>query len=189
MLRKIGFIVLALAASISTYGQGKDNSLKGTPFRERIVTGGGLGLGFGSNQDFVSVSPVIGYSFTRKIIGGTGLTFRYTNYKFFNPSISLIDYSINPFARYMVYRGFFIQTEYEYLNYEFPTTVSETVRLNFDSFMAGGGLIQPVGDRFAFFVMALYNFSYQDPIAGQYSPYTSPLVVRAGINIGNFLGF
>jgi len=48
--------------------------------------------------------------------------------------------------------------------------------------MAGGGFIQPLGQRFAFYLMALYNFSYKDQSI--YSPYDSPIVVRAGINIG-----
>lgn len=188
MIRPL-LIVLLILSTLTSFGQGKDNSLKGTPFKERIVTGGGLGLGFGSVQDFISVSPVIGYSITRKIIGGTGLTYRYTNYKFYSPSIKLTDYAVNPFVRYTVYKGFFLQTEYEYLNYEFPVTTVETTRKGFDSFLAGGGLIQPIGRNLAFYAMALYNFSYTTPVGNQYSPYNSPLILRAGINIGGFLGF
>ena len=90
----------------SAFAQGENNSLKDVPFKERIVTGGGLGLGFGSNQDFISLSPVIGYALTKKIIAGSGFTFRYTNYKFYNPSIKLIDYAVNPFIRYTFYREF-----------------------------------------------------------------------------------
>lgn len=47
-----------------------ENSLEGVPFKERIVTGGGLGLSFGSNQDFISLSPIIGYAFTKKFVAG-----------------------------------------------------------------------------------------------------------------------
>ncbi len=183
------FLLVLMASASQVFGQGKDNSLKGTPFKERIVTGGGLGLGFGSVQDFVSVSPVIGYSITKKFIAGTGITYRYTNYKITNPSIKLNDYAVSPFLRYNIYRGFFLQTEYEYLNYEFPTSTAETVRMDFTSFMAGGGLVQPIGRNLAFYVMALYNFSYQQPVPGRVSPYGSPFVIRAGVNIGNFLGF
>lgn len=182
-------VVLLLCATFNAFGQGKDNSLKGTPFKERIVTGGGLGLGFGSVQDYVSVSPVIGYSLTKKFIAGTGVTYRYTNYKITTPSIKLNDYAISPFLRYNIYRGFFLQTEYEYLNYEFPVNTAETVRMDFTSFLAGGGLVQPIGRNLAFYVMALYNFSYQQPVPGRISPYNSPFVLRAGINIGGFLGF
>jgi len=85
-------------------------------------------------------------------------------------------------THYPFYRNIFLQTEYEYLNYEYPHTNFETTRRSFDSFLAGGGFIQPLGDRFAFYLMALYNFSYQEQ--SLYSPYDSPIVIRAGVNIG-----
>lgn len=169
------------------FGQGEANSLEGIPFKERIVTGGGFGLSFGSNQDFFSVSPMIGYRVTAKLIAGTGITYRYTNYKIFRPNIKLNDYGVNPFLRFTVYRNIFIQTEYEHLNYEFPSTPTETIRKGFNSFLAGGGFVQPVGEKVSFYIMALYNFSYRNS-ATTYSPYDSPLVIRAGINIGN-VGF
>lgn len=182
MARFITAVLFVLAIPLTTFSQGKNNSLEGMPLRDRIVTGGGLGLGFGTVQDFFSVSPMIGYRLTARLLAGTGGTYRYTNYKVVKPSMKLNDYGINPFLRFTFYRNIFLQTEYEYLNYEFPLTVSETTRRTFDSFLAGGGFIQPLGDRFAFYMMALYNFSYQDQV--QYSPYDSPIVIRAGINIG-----
>jgi hypothetical protein len=173
--------------SALVFSQGKNNSLKGVPFKERIVTGGGMGLGFGNIQDFVSVSPVIGYRITNRLMAGTSVTYRYTNYKYYKPSIKLNDYGVGPFARFTVYKNIFLQTEYEYLDYEFPTTSrGETVRMGFDSFLAGGGFIQPLGRNVGFYLMALYNFSYKDAAAGQYTPYASPIVIRAGVNIGNF---
>lgn len=182
MARSALVVCFVFAAFVSAFSQGKDNSLKGMPLKDRIVTGGGLGLGFGSVQDYISVSPMIGYRVTARLLAGTGITYRYTNYKVFRPSIKLNDYGVNPFLRFTVYRNIFIQTEYEYLNYEYPMPSRETTRMNFDSFMAGGGFIQPLGDRLSFYVMALYNFSYDD--LDPYSPYDSPFVIRAGINIG-----
>jgi hypothetical protein len=182
MLRSAFVALLLFAASSSVLAQGKDNSLQGMPLKDRIVTGGGMGLGFGSVQDYISLSPMIGYRVTARLLAGTGITYRYTNYKVFRPSIKLNDYGVNPFLRFTVYRNIFIQTEYEYLNYEFPHTARETTRMNFDSFMAGGGFIQPIGNRLSFYLMALYNFSYND--TALYSPYDSPFVIRAGINIG-----
>jgi len=176
-------ITFILTGFLTAFSQGEDNSLKGAPLKDRIVTGGGLGLGFGSVQDYFSVSPVIGYRLTTKLLAGTGVTYRYTNYKFRKPSIKLNDYGLNPFLRFTVYRNIFIQTEYEYLNYEFPIyPYVETTRRNFNSFLAGGGFVQPIGNRLSFYLMALYNFSYRETT--QYSPYDSPIVLRAGINIG-----
>jgi hypothetical protein len=185
MIRRIAFCLITMLFSHLAFAQGEANSLEGVPFKERIVTGGGLGLSFGSNQDFLSVSPMIGYRLTAKLIAGTGITYRYTNYKIYSPNIKLHDYGVNPFLRFTVYRNIFIQTEYEYLNYEFPSTPTETERKGFNSFLAGGGFVQPVGEKVSFYIMALYNFSYVNSTTS-YSPYDSPLVIRAGINIGNF---
>ncbi|MFZ2907401.1 MAG: hypothetical protein WAZ98_14450 [Cyclobacteriaceae bacterium] len=164
-----------------------ENSLEGVPFKERIVTGGGLGLSFGSNQDFISLSPIIGYAFTKKFVAGTGLTYQYTKYKDVYPGqdVATNNFGINPFLRYTVYQGIFLQTEYEYLNYEgiiLPDLNTE--RDSFTSFMAGGGFMQPIGDKAGFFLLAMYNFSYRDPKPGEYLPYASPWVIRAGINVG-----
>jgi hypothetical protein len=183
MARFIAAAFFLFSMSFTAFSQGEANSLEGMPLKDRIVTGGGLGLGFGSVQDYFSVSPMIGYRLTAKLLAGTGLTYRYTNYKVVKPSIKLNDYGVSPFLRFTVYRNIFIQTEYEYLNYEYPVfPYVENTRRTFDSFLAGGGFIQPLGERFAFYLMALYNFSYQDQV--QYSPYDSPIVIRAGINIG-----
>lgn len=180
---RLALIALIIGSfSIEAFSQGEDNSLKGMPLKDRIVTGGGVGLGFGSVQDYFSVSPMIGYRLTAKLLAGTGLTYRYTNYKVTKPSIKLNDYGVNPFLRFTIYRNIFLQTEFEHLNYEFPLTTVESTRQTFNSFLAGGGFIQPLGERFAFYLMALYNFSYQEQ--GVYSPYDSPIVIRAGINIG-----
>jgi hypothetical protein len=185
MLRCFITATFIITVTVIAFSQGKNNSLKGVPFKERIVTGGGLGLSFGRQSDFFSVSPVIGYRLTNRLLGGTGITYRYTNYKIFKPSIKLNDYGVNPFLRFTFYRNIFVQTEFEYLNYEFPVSQVETTRQNFNSFLGGGGFIQPIGKNVFLYLMALYNFSYRDPIAGQYSPYDSPLIIRGGLNIGN----
>lgn len=187
MHRIIIGLICVLCSSVA-FSQGEANSLKGVPFKERIVTGGGFGLSFGSYQDFISVSPQIGYRVTARLIAGTGFTYRYTNYKYFRPSIKLNDYGVNPFLRFTVYKNIFIQTEFEYLNYEFPVSTQETTRKDFNSVLVGGGFVQPVGEKISFYIMALYNISYKSRIANEYTPYDSPLVIRAGINIGN-LGF
>jgi hypothetical protein len=177
----LNFVVLVSTLAIAQY----DNSLSGVPLKERITIGGGLGLGFGSDQDFISVAPMIGYRVTERFLAGSGFTYRYTKFKFFDPAIKLTDYGVNPFLRYTIFNNVFVQTEFEHLNFEYPTSPEESVRKTFNSFMAGGGFLQPMGDRASFFLMALYNFSYKEPGPNDfYSPYYSPLVLRAGFNFG-----
>jgi hypothetical protein len=180
----IFFLLCCVFAGEAQKGKSYDNSLEGLPLKERIVTGGGLGLAFGSTQDFISVSPMIGYRVTERLLAGTGFTFRYTKYKYYQPALTLTDWGFNPFLRYTIFNNIFLHTEYEYLNYEFPTTPEQSVRKAFNSFLAGGGFIQPIGDKAAFYITALYNFSYKEPLPGQYSPYYSPLILRAGISMG-----
>jgi hypothetical protein len=182
MVRSISAAILLIFAGIMAHAQGEDNSLKGVPPKERVVLGGGLGLGFGSDQDYVMLSPSIGYLLTQKLMGGVNLTYQYTKYKYFTPSITSNSYGGGPFARYMIFRGIFIHTEYEYLSYEFFDT-----RKGYSSFLAGGGFIQPIGgNRAAFYLLALYNFLYETPRPGEYVPYSSPIVIRAGISLGRF---
>lgn len=185
-MRLIAIFVLIVGSTIGAFAQGEANSLKGVPASERIVTGGGMGMGFGNLQDFVSVSPIIGYAVTKRLVMGSGFTYRYTKYKGVTPSVSFNDYSINPFARFTVYNGIFLQAEYEHLNYEYYVGVGEKARNSFNSFLAGGGFMQPIGTRSSFFAMALYNFSYTASDSF-YTPYTSPWIIRVGINVGGFM--
>jgi hypothetical protein len=79
----------------------------------------------------------------------------------------------------------FLHAEYEYLNYAYPISQTESMRKGFNSFLAGGGFFQPIGRRAGLYVAALYNFSYKDPATtNDFYPYNSPLVLRAGITAG-----
>lgn len=173
--------VLLTIGSTLAHAQGEQNSLKGVPPNERVVYGGGMGLGFGSEQDYLMVSPSIGYMLTRKLMGGVNLTYQYNNYKYYSPSVKTHSYGGGPFARFMLYRGIFVHTEFEYLSYEFFES-----RESYNSFLAGGGFIQPLGSNASFYFLALYNFVYETPLPGEFVPYNSPLVIRAGISLGQF---
>lgn len=189
-MRLIVILFFLILSGSAVLAQGEDNSLKGVPIKERIVTGGGFGMGFGNRQDYISISPIIGYSITRKFMAGSGISYQYIKYKNLRPGkdVSTNNYGVSPFLRFNVYKGFFIQSEYEVLNYELVQIPSlETVRSTYNSFLAGGGYIQPLGRNAAIFFMALYNFSYVIPKPGEYTPYDSPLILRAGINIGGFI--
>ena len=173
-------LMLCFTATI-TYAQwGEEELVEKPSFKDRIFTGGGLGASFSSYYSFVSVSPMVGVRVTQRLATGVQLTYRYSKYKYSGiPDFSTHDYGVSPFVRFQVYGPFFLHGEYEYLNYEYRVTSSESRRRGFSSVMAGGGRFQPIGRRAGFFLLALYNFSY-----GQDSPYDSPLVLRAGITAG-----
>lgn len=173
--------------SFQAKGQWGDEQMPEKPsFKDRVFTGGGFGLSFGSNYDFVSVSPIIGYRLTPKVAAGTSIIMRYTNYKYVTPNVSTTDYGLSPFLRYQFYGPLFLHVEYEYLNTQYISAyTNERVRKSFNSFMAGGGFFQPIGRKAGLYLSALYNFSYRSPLSPyDYYPYNSPLVIRAGITAG-----
>lgn len=175
------FVFVSLAAS----AQWGDEEMSEKPtLRERVFTGGGFGLSFSNYYDYISISPLIGYRITPKLAGGIQVQYRYTKYKQTTPKISTNDYGVSPFLRFSVYGPLFLHAEYEYLNYEFPLSASESTRKAYNSFLAGGGYFQPIGRSAGFYIVALYNFSYTDPQPGEFSPYDNPLVLRVGITAG-----
>ncbi|HRW99572.1 MAG TPA: hypothetical protein P5280_08790 [Cyclobacteriaceae bacterium] len=193
MIRVITIFCLCLLGSFSVFAQRSngfgDQSMKGVSWKERIYTGGGMGLGFNNAQDFISVSPIIGYRLTTRFTPGVGLLYRYTNYKLATPNIKLNDYGASVFARYYLVPELFLHTEYEHLNYEFPSGVTSTRRISFDSFLGGAGYVVPLGQRSSFYVIGLYNFSYrQQASPSDPNAYPSPWIFRVGANIG-FLNF
>lgn len=184
---QVSLIFLFAIASLQALAQWGQEELTEKPsFKDRVFTGGGVGLSFGSNYDFISLSPIIGYRLSQRVAAGTSIIFRYTNYKYVTPNVSTTDYGLSPFLRFQFYGPLFLHAEYEYLNTQYVDGYTGLkVRKDFSSFMAGGGFFQPIGRHTAFFVTALYNFSYRattNPF--DYYPYSSPFVLRAGITAG-----
>ncbi len=177
---------ILLFLSTTVFAQWGDETLSDKPaVRDRIFVGGGLGASFSSYADFVSISPIIGYKVSPRFAPGIGLMYRYTSYKSINPKVTTNDYGGSIFARFKLFGPLFLHAEFEHMNYEFPgNTPGETLRKDFNSFLAGGGFFQPVGRNAGFFATALYNFSYQNSSNYSYYPYSSPLILRVGITAG-----
>lgn len=145
----------------------------------RLWFGGGVGAYFG-DVNSVSVEPVIGYNVTERFAVGGRLLYRYRHDSRYDPSLSASDYGAGAFARYNLFRGIFVQGEYEYLDYEYRTFDGSEDRDNFDSVLAGAGFSRPMGSKSSFYFMALYNLNYDD----RNSPYSDPWVFRAGVAFG-----
>jgi len=161
---------------------------QGSGVLDKIFVGGGFGAGFG-DYTFINVSPIIGYRITPRLSSGIRLMYQYTTYDYYFGGDKIkfegSDYGAGLFARFLVKGPFFLQAEYEYLNYEDVYFDGSSVRSSFDSFMAGGGISQPIGGKAFFFLTALYNFSYNNISSNNYRvPYNSPWVLRVGITAG-----
>ena len=183
-MKKFLLPFLFLCIITSAHAQWGEEPMDEKPsIRDRMFFGGGFGLNFSSYYDFFSISPIVGYKVTDKLAGGLMFQYRFTKYKAYTPNIKTNDYGVSPFLRYNVFGPIFLHTEYEYLNYEFPITPTESQRISFNSFLAGGGFFQPLGRNAGFYAMALYNFSYKSNYSSPQA-YNSPWVLRVGITAG-----
>lgn len=154
-------------------------------FLDKIFVGGGFGASFG-DYTYVNVAPIIGYKVTPKLSAGLRLMYQFRMFDYYigydKMNFKANDYGVGVFARLIIKGPVFLQTEYERLNYEYLNVFdNSSIRSSFDSFMAGGGIAQPIGGKAFLFFTVMYNFS----IAGSdNAPYDSPLVTRVGISAG-----
>jgi hypothetical protein len=148
-------------------------------FKERIYTGGDLGLAFGTST-FINVSPLVGYKLTEKFSLGVGATYQYYSVRFSpEEKYSSSIYGGQLFSRYILTDQFFLHSEYQQLNMEVRDPIGFEIRRATVPFLyAGAGYSMPFGARSAFVGMLLY-----DLLDHRLSPY-SRLQYRAGIVIG-----
>ena len=180
-LRSVAALALVFAFGIAAEAVAQTAAPAKTPWRDRMFFGGGVGLGFG-DVDFVSVEPLFGVRVHKQVSVGGGLLVRWTEDSRYDPDLSTTDYGARAFAQYYPVPEFFLQAEYEYLDYEFLRADLSTDRDTASSIFAGGGIGRPLGERAGFYAAALYNFSYDsDDIT---SPYDSPWVIRIGVTAG-----
>jgi len=151
------------------------------PFQPHFFFGGGVGLGFG-DVSWVSAEPLFGYRISPQVAIGSTLIYQWQNDDRYDSSVSTTNYGARAFVQYFPVPTFFLEAEYEYLNYEYVLSDFSTARSNQSSYLAGAGISQPMGDRAFFFVSALYNFSYKSDDLTY--PYTSPWIYSAGVGVG-----
>lgn len=144
--------------------------------RQRISVGGNIGLSFGE-ATYVDISPLVGYNFTSRIVGGIGGTYIY-----FKPNQLPATTNIGGrlFTRYRVYDNAFLHGEFESISFEYYTTdaMGRTITKHnwVSSPIVGGGYYVPISPRANFMVMGLFILNYDK----NRSPYSSPFIFRAG---------
>jgi len=161
----------------------QDNVKQPNKFTDRLFTGGGIGLQFGT-QTMIEASPIIGYKITKNFAAGIGITYQYYRMNYNGNVLQTSIYGGSVFTRYYFLQNFFLHAEYEALNLETAFFdpgyfYHKQNRYWVGSVLAGGGYRQFIGEKSSINIMILYNFN-DTP----YSPYNSPLVYRVGIDIG-----
>lgn len=155
----------------------------------RLVIGGSAGLAFGdyTNIDF---SPLIGLRFNEMFAGGIALNAQYgaERFRFYDGSTSQRNqYTIlggGLWGRFYPFDFLFIHVQPEYNTINVKTTYYDPKSTASDhygvpSLLLGGGYVQPVSDRAAINIMALY-----DVVQDRRSPYSNGLILRVGATLG-----
>jgi hypothetical protein len=156
---------------------------KPVSFKDRIFTGGNLGLQFG-NATFIDVSPIIGYRLTNNFAVGLGASYQYIYYNEYGTKISSNTYGGSVFARYYFTENVFAHIEYESLFMEpiyvdnYFGNIYKTPRTNVESYLVGGGYRQALGGRTSLNLLLLWNLNETS-----LSPYNNP-ILRFGVGIG-----
>jgi hypothetical protein len=181
------FIPALLLFSLSAFAQSDSSSVKqdanpGKPLSDRIFIGGNAALSFG-DITFVGVSPIVGYKVTDKWMVGVGGSYYYFRDNFYNYSTSI--YGGLLMSRYIVYKGLFLEGDFEENNQD-AITVTDPIngiysldRKWIPSLLLGGGYSQEIGGRSSFFISILY-----DVIQNPNSQYYRIPVIRAGVGFG-----
>lgn len=181
-------------------------------FKDRLIYGGGLGLGFSSYQIRLAVSPTIGYRFNNTFSVGISLGYQYhflrdywsvmdihtgaLDYK--NLNIHVFTPGIWARAKFLDY--FFVHAEFEYnvrkykaYDYDYDYNlmkVNETQAV--PCLLVGGGLKQPIGNNISYVIYGLYDV-LQNTDANTYmqngqkkskSPYANTIDIRIGLLVG-----
>ncbi|WPQ62870.1 hypothetical protein SIO70_31400 [Chitinophaga sancti] len=155
----------------------------------RLMIGGSVGLAFGdyTNIDF---SPLIGIRINQMFAAGVAVNAQYGSerFRYYDGTTSQRNqYSIlggGLWGRFYPFDFMFIhiQPEYNFINvkttlYDPKETYSD--HYGVPSLLMGGGYVQPISDKAAINIMALY-----DVIQDSRSPYSNGLILRVGATLG-----
>lgn len=171
-----------------------DDGDKPYKFKDHLVVGGNFGVGF-SNGWYLNISPRVGYRLFDGFILGVGGTYVLSQIKYGNFNITNHVYGGAVFARYAPFvkmdidflSNLYLHTEFEQLWFKQNQNGFEYSGPTSPGFFVGGGYSTNFGKGAGFTVDVLYNILWVDcnnPAADRCSPYSSPLVIRAGFTYG-----
>lgn len=149
-------------------------SLKGRPFRERLLIGTNFQV-LSLEPLAIDFSPLLGYKFNSNFVMGVGGTYRQS----FNDSLPQISpdvLSYGVFARYAVIRNFFANVEYSVNTVRSSSSETQIGRVTEKSLIVGVGRKFLVHQKVDMTVIVGYNFLH----TRNSTLYQSPWSVKVG---------
>jgi hypothetical protein len=171
-------VVLLVISQVTIFSQEKQEESK-TPFKDKLFTGGSVGLSFGDYTNLI-VSPVIGARLNPKVYAGLGIEYQYTKDKRYDPALTYNQYGGRLFGQYNIRPTIFAHGEFAGYSMERYTTLLKKER-NFVPFIYfGGGYRKMLSERSFFSVQVLF-----DVLQHKYSPYKSwEPIFSVGFGVG-----
>ncbi|MDI1235819.1 MAG: hypothetical protein PSX81_16200 [bacterium] len=140
------------------------------PFRKRLVfnIGGGGGFGSTNGQSTININlqPQVGYRITNRLIAGVGANYQFLKFGPFKYQV----YGGNTYVRYLISQQFFVQTEYQLLNYSY-----QNANTGWNDYVLIGGGYFPGG---GFYISAYYLLKFPP----NNNIYGAPYIIRAGFS-------
>ena len=143
-------------------------------FKNRLYTGGGSGLRFGSITS-INLSPIIGYRVHKKVNIGTGVTYLYYHDK--NFGFRTHTYGFKLFGNYNFSNAIYAITEYDAINIESYKYLYLN-RIWTSGVLAGLGYRENIAAFSSVNIELLWNFGKD-----QNYPFSNP-IIRGTLNIG-----
>jgi hypothetical protein len=181
-------LILFCLVSFGSYAQfNKKNRTTSRPpameLKDRIFFGGGGSFstgvypGYSLRYTYIAVNPLIGFRVTPPF--SVGLQVLYQTYRFSQASnLNINQFGLAPFMQYR-FGQVFVYAEYQMIN---ALNATGDKRQMYSRLPIGLGFTQPVGQRAAINVVALYDVLYNTK--GVYTPFVSPWIIRVYITAG-----
>jgi len=168
MKKTIGiFLIMLFAVSLAS-AQENSATPKQNPYQKgpkksitnKFYFGGNLGFTLGSYTS-ISIWPMIGYKITPKFSAGIQPGYDYIKYNFNGNNYETSNYGLKVFTRYRIIPQFYLQAEYDYINYEIynwnPPADPVSSRAFVPFLLLGGGLSQQLGDNSWVYIQILFD--------------------------------
>ena len=130
-------------------------------FKSNLFYGGYINLSFGS-YTVIGIEPMIGYKLTPKLSAGVKVQYNYIQDDRYAKSYTTSTYGGSIFGRYLVTPKFYAQVEAASYSYEFFYFNGGSEREWVPFLLAGGGFIQPLGERSWLNVQILFDVLQDD---------------------------
>jgi hypothetical protein len=181
-------LIIFCLVSFGSYAQfNKKNRTTSRPpdmaLKDRIFFGGGGSFSTGTyptnglHYTYIAINPLIGYRITPPF--SIGLQVLYQTYRFSQTAgLNLNQYGFAPFMQYR-FGQIFVYSEYQMIN---ALNQTGDKRSTYTRLPIGLGYSQPIGQRAAINVVALYDVLYGT--RGVYSPFITPWVIRVYVTAG-----